>query len=360
MRRAVLSRYVLRLFLGRALLTVAGLSAILAVFDVLANADRVVGGGPGVLLPLLTYALLRLPSVASLIIPLGVLLAAMTTFAQLVTSSEAVAMRAAGISVYRLTGVAMLGAALIAVAHFWLANAVVPETAGRLRLWEERGFRGLPPLSTPRRAPTWFAVGHALVHVGHSSLDGHSLYDVTVVRRDADGRMTDFFSAAFGSYEDGLWLFRQVARPGLNGQASQDLSEMRVALPVTPRRFSALSGEPGEFSFAELWRLSNSPDVADRPAYFYDFWLQRKIAQPLGSLVMVLLAAPLALQLARRNRMLLTGFAAVFVGFLFFVAERLLLALGETGLLPATVAAWIPAAVFSILAAWVLLNLEGG
>lgn len=359
MRRAVLTRYVLRLFLGRAVLTILGLSAILVVFDVLANADRVVGSGPGVMLPLLTYAALRLPQVTSLIVPLAVLLAAMITYAQLVVSSESVAMRAAGVSVYRLAAAGMFGAALIGVGHFWLANAVVPETAARLRIWEERSFRGLPPLAAPRRAPTWFAAGQALVHVGHSSLDGRSLYDVTVVRRDGEGHVTDFFSAAFGNYEDGLWLFRQVRRPGLNGENSSEIPEIRVALPVTPRRFSALAGRPEELGFVDLWQLAHNPDLAERPSYFYTFWLQRKIAQPLGSLVMVLLAAPLALQMARRDRMLGTSFAVVFAGFLFFVAERLLLALGETGILPTAAAAWTPAAVFSILAAWVLLNLEG-
>lgn len=359
MRHALISRYLVRLVLGWAVLTIAGLSAILVLFDVLANADRVLGHGSGVMLPLLFYAGLRLPEVVSLVVPLAVLLATMAVFAQLVASSELIAMRAAGISIYRVAGAAMLGAGVVAVAHFWIAETVVPETAGRLRLWEERGFRGLPPMATPRHAPTWFAVGDSLVHVGHSSFDGQSLYDVTVVRRDGEGRLLNYFTAAFAHYGDGLWRFQQVHRPALNGEPARDIAELRLALPVTPRRFSALAGAPAELGFAELWRLAHSPDLADRPAYYYNFWLQRKIAQPLSSLVMVLLAVPLGLQLARRNRMLAASFAVIAAGFLFFVAERLLLALAETGVLPSAVAAWTPAAVFSILALWILLNLEG-
>lgn len=354
-----LTRYLLRSFLHRVLPVIAGLSAILLLFDVLANIDDVLAENTSIVLPLLVYAALRLPEVVSLVVPLATLLASMIVFAQFVSTQEMVAVRAAGVSIYRVAAALLLGAGLLSAAHFWFADAVLPHTSGRLQLWAARDYRGLPPRQAPRQAPTWFAVSDHLVKVDYSSLDGRRLYGVTVVQRDESGRMTDYFRAQRAFYQDRLWVFADVDRPPMAGREAQELEKLRLALPVTPKRFAALGGQLNALRAEELWQLASNPEASGRPTYVYSTWLHRKVAHPLGSLVMVLLAAPLGLQLARRNRMLLASFGVIFAGFLFFVAERLLLALGETGLLPVPMAVWTPGVVFSILAIWILISLEG-
>jgi len=354
-----LTRYVLRLYLGRAVLTTLALTALLLVFDVLASASDIIGKGAGVLLPVLAYAVLRAPEVLSLVMPLAALLAAMMACGQLVMTSEMIAARAAGISVHRLIAAMVLGAGLLAVAHLLFQDFVVQHTSARLRLWAERDYRGLPPEVAPQRAPTWFAAGNALVHVGGSSSDGRRLADVTVVRRDGEGGLADVFTADWAGFRNGFWQFHEVRRPASNGPGSgETMQRLDLVLPISPGRFSTLAESPAELGLRDLWTLRRNPESATRPASFYTFWLHRKLAHPAGSLVMVLIAAPLALQAARRNRMLLASFGVVFAGFLFFVSERVLASLGESGMLPAAVAAWTPGIVFASLGAWVVISLE--
>lgn len=353
-----LDRYLLRYFLGRALLIVAALTLILMLFDVLANADDVVSGSGRIVVPLLAYSGLRLPEIMSLVVPLSALLATLATYAAAVSSHEMVAIRAAGISIYRTTGALLVGAAVLAAGHLWFADTVLPATSSRLELWRAQDFEGLPPRRRPHRAPAWFSLGESLVEVGTSSLNGRRLQNVTLIRRD-DGRMTDYLRAETARYDGDLWVLENVRRVPVNGESLPHMGEMRLAMPVTPKRFAALGERPGSLSLGEIWRLARNEDLGGRPGHVYHTWFQRKLAHPLGALVMVLLAAPIGLQHARRNKMLLGSFAAIGVGFLFFVAERLLVALGETGMLPSAMAVWAPAVVFSMLAAWILLHYEG-
>ncbi len=354
-----LDRYLLRSFLVRAAAITGALAALLALFDVLANADDVVGGSGRIVVALLAYVGLRLPEILVLVLPLSALLATLATFATLVTTNEMVAVRAAGISIYRVTFALLTGAVVLAGVHIWFADTVLPATSSRLALWEARDYGGLPPRRRPSRAPAWFTVGDALVEVGASSLDGRNLRDITVIRRDPEGRMTAYIRAERARYLGDRWLLEQVHRVPVNGAARPDVPRMRLALPVTPARFAALGERPGALSLSEIARLARNPDLGGRPARVYHVWLQRKFAHAAGALVMVLLAAPLGLQHARRNRLMLGSVAAIGAGFLYFVAERLLLALGETGALPATMAVWAPAVVFSMLALWLLLRYEG-
>lgn len=354
-----LDRYLIRSFLGRAGLIVAGLTALLLLFDVLANADDVVAGSGRVIVPVLIYAGLRLPEVVVLVVPLSALVATMAVLAHWVSTHQLVALRAAGVSFYRIVAALLGGAVLLALAHFWFADTVLPSTSSRLELWRAQDFQGLPPRHVPRRAPAWFAVGDALVEVKESSLDGRELSGVTVVHRDDSGALRSYMRAKRAFYTGQVWLLEDVRRAPLRGQNAPDVRTFRLNLPVAPKRFAALGERPGALRLGEIGRLIADNDLGGRPTHVYRAWYQRKLAQPVGVLVMVLLAAPLGLQHARRNRMMLASFGVMFTGFLFFVAERLLVALGETGMLPVALAVWTPAALFSILAAWVLLHGEG-
>lgn len=353
----VFARYLLRRFLLATLGLLAGLTAVLTVFDLLANAGEVLAGATVPLPALAAYTALRVPQIVSLLLPLAVLLAALATLGRLAAGSELIAIRAAGVSGVRIAGTLLLGAAVVAAVHFWFAELVVPESAGRLRLWQARDYAGLPPAVSPRYAPTWFAAGQTIVHVEASSTDGTRLMQPTLIERDAGGRLVAFTTADLARYRDGRWILTGVRRPlAIEGETTP--TRLVLDLPLDPERFSVLAGGPEEVGLRQLAALAGSTEVGRRSPAYYAFWMNRKLAQPAASLVMVLIAVPLGLQLARRNRLLASALGALAAGFLFFIAERLLVPLGENGVLPAAMAAWAPVGAFGLLAFWNLLRRE--
>lgn len=353
-----LTLYVARLFLGRAALTVGGLSALVLLFDVLANADRVTGGGSGIFVPLILYAALRLPDVVSLIIPLAALLAAIITFGQLVSNHEMHALRASGVSLYRVALAILAGAAIVAAVHLVFAEVLRPATANRLHVWQSAQFSGLPPIETPREAPTWFAVDDAVAHVRASSLDGRTLDGVTVVHRDAEGRIVDLLQAEIARYVDGGWILENGTRTVADDGSRQDFRRLEIELAVTPASFSVLAADPDRIGIGQLWRLGRDSDRAGHPSHVYEFWVQRKLARPFGVLALVLLAAPMGMLVSRGAPFMLTALAIIGAGFLYFIAEQLLATLGEGGTLPTMLAAWAPATLFTLVGATALLHME--
>ena len=113
-------------------------------------------------------------------------------------------------------------------------------------------------------------------------------------------------------------------------------------------------------TLAKIWSFATSADVGVRPTYFYEAWLQKRFSLPVSSILMILLAAPVAHSLYRRDRGLAAGMAIGFgLGFLYFISDGLVMSLGETGAVPPVVAAWLPILVFaSVGGAW-LIRLEG-
>jgi lipopolysaccharide export system permease protein len=109
-----------------------------------------------------------------------------------------------------------------------------------------------------------------------------------------------------------------------------------------------------------LWVFAASTQLGVRPTYFYETWLQKRIALPVSSILMILLAAPVALSFGRRDRGVASGMAIGFgLGFLYFITEGLVLSLGESGAVPPFFAAWLPALLFASIGGLWLIRLEG-
>ena len=155
------ARYIGRQFLGRFALLLAGLSALVALLDLMAHGGAVVAGDGAAALG--RYLGLRLPLIVSKLIPFSVLVAALLTLVGLVRHRELVVLIGAGVSQFRLILAFLPAVAVIAGAHFWLDDGVAPTAVAELRDWGAGGH------SSGNRvrdgAATWVREGNDVVRV---------------------------------------------------------------------------------------------------------------------------------------------------------------------------------------------------
>ena len=84
--------------------------------------------------------------------------------------------------------------------------------------------------------------------------------------------------------------------------------------------------------------------------------LQKKIAYPLITFVMAVLAIPFALSAGKRSA--LTGVAtAIGIGLVYWMISGLFEAMGNFSQLPPTVAAWSPDLVFGFIGGYLILRM---
>ena len=120
------SRYVLRVFFVQMALLLISFTALLQVFDLLSNSVTVINHGDGTFSSLALYAVLRLPEIVSFLTPFVVLIATMMTLGRMERDNEILAFKASG-APYNAVLLSFLPAVLlVGVAHFLLADQVVP------------------------------------------------------------------------------------------------------------------------------------------------------------------------------------------------------------------------------------------
>jgi lipopolysaccharide export system permease protein len=359
----VLFRYLSAMLLKRtfaALLVLIGLLQIVDLFDATSEVlERGLGLGG-----IVKYELLRMPLMIEQILPVSVLIGALTCFTGLARNSEMAALRATGTTIYRIVAMLLPAAALVAVVHFLIADQITPRAQQAFTIW----WNSHPPVQAPtdqkpatKVKPVWFRTGSYLVYAEGASPDGRRLDKVRIYRRDPTGRMSERLvaqDAVFGV--DGRWR--------LDKAQELDVAPTSLSNTSRPQRVWDADLDPADvisvfwpeerISAGKALRAITGDRPADKSPAYYATRVQRALAEPLSAVVMLLLAAPAALAQQRNNQATLLLFSLA-AGLLFLAVDGVLTALGQTNVLPPLLGAWAGPALFAALAGAALVHLEG-
>jgi len=356
------SRYILRVFFTQFAMLLIAFSALMQLFDLLSNSIDVLQRSDGHLRGLALYAVLRLPEIVSFLIPFVVLLAALMTLGRLERDNEILAYKASG-APYNAVLLAFLPAVcVVALLHFALADQVVPRAIDAM---VKRDIYVDKPSKAADSPSLFIQDGKSVIEVSKVENYGAVLRKVKIYTRSDSGVISNFSEAAVVNYDikQHAWTLHDVWSTNIaqdRATISTHVAQEPWQTTLTPTEFSNLIELPQAMPLSKIWSFATSDEVGVRPTYFYEAWLQKRFAIPVSSILMILLAAPVAHSVYQRGRGLAGGMAIGFIlGFLYFVADGLVMSLGESGAVPPVVAAWMPILVFaSIGGAW-LIRLEG-
>lgn len=376
--------YAARSLLMHLAMTLTGFVAFLLLLDLMNRGDEVVERHGASVLALAKYAALRLPDLASFILPFAVLIASLLMLAKFARNNEIMALKASGLSFYHLLLSLVPAALLVGLLHFVISDQVVPRTTRILQEWDAVAQPATPangttastgapaspsanvPLSPPSpgagKSGDWIRDGDAYVQIEAVLAEGKELRGVTIFERQGHAVLNERVMAERAIFDDTGWRLLNVQRLSLaDGQdrKAERIAEMPWVTSLTPDHLADLTTDPATLSVAEVWRFVSHPEVGSRPVDFYETWLLRKIALPLVTIMMILLAAPVAQGLQRHGGLGAGLAVGIGLGFLYFVTDGLLMTLGEMGTISPMIAAWTPTALFAAIGISALLKIEG-
>ncbi|WP_309644358.1 LptF/LptG family permease [Phenylobacterium sp.] len=288
--------------------------------------------------------------------PLSVLAGGLFAFGQLAREQAVTAMRAAGVSTYRMLAMALPAAGAMMLVHFAAAELIAPRTDARLEAWWQASEPGTPADPAPRA----FRSGAEIVVAKAGDSAGRRLNEVSIYRRDAEGRLSERIAASHAIYADGAWRLQQprMVRFTADDALTSTAAELAWATRLRPADVRFLLS-PNQAPSAASARRALEGGGSERPDSYYAVRLQRAFAAPIGVLVMLLLAAPVALGNFRTREGAVLSVGALAGGLTFLVADGLLTALGEGASLSPLLAAWSAPVIFAALAGTVLVRMEG-
>jgi lipopolysaccharide export system permease protein len=349
----ILTWYLMRAYLVRFAALLLGLVIFLQTLDLLAEANSILAGGGAPIISLLRYVSLRAPALTETIAPLAGLLAALLTLVAMARNSEILAMRAAGRSVFSLIGGLVLCGLVLSAGLFVFKEYVEVPANGALQEWKDAGYKNEGHVD--RGEGSWLVEGDTYIRVAQVMREGTVLNDVRVFKQAADASIVDIIGVRLAIWENDHWTTFDVRRLG---GTSTDTAPPTWDSKLKPDQFLRFANHPDQLSMDALKEYVGTVALGSRPPYFYDTWLQQKIAGPLVLALMPLLAALAAFAHHRQGTPVMTIVWGVTFGFMFVVIDNILLAMGQFGSLPPLLAAWLPLALFATAGVWVLFTFE--
>lgn len=311
---------------------------------------------------LLAYlALLRTPTIAEQVLPFAVLGGAMFAFVGLSRRLELVIARSSGVSVWQFLAPPVAIVLLIGIVATTLYNPVSASLKQKASQIETRVFGRTTraDVDTSMWIRQRSEANQSILRAERSSDGGSRLSGVTAFVYEPKGRFVERVEAQRAYLEPGQWIMvdARVFAPGEDPQVSA-----RYVLPtgLTPEQVTQTFVHPASVSFWKLPEISRRTEAAGLDAAGYRMQYQTLMARPLLLIAMVLIAATVSLRFFRFGGIGQMVSGGVGAGFVLYVATKLTGDLGGAGLLSASIAAWSPAIVGSMLGTLVLLHQEDG
>lgn len=352
-------RYVLVRFLAASGLLLVLLIVTFIVLDYVEFVDDFLDRGATQADVFSTYYLHYIPEIIRLVSPLAVFLGAIYTTARLAQSMQLAALRSAGVSVWRyarpflLVGVVLTGALL--AFNGW----VVPRANIVVHAFQNEYYREAPEERSGSEIVRQLAPD-AVLSVGYMDKEDGRAFRVTALRLDtASGGVPVGVLERIDSPEmewvDSLqtWRMRTVSIRSFSSDGAERVrttAQLDTAFSLLPRDLAQSDRDaermtlPEAAAYVESLERSGVRELG-RPTVS----LHGRLAYPLANLILIALAVPLA---ARRRK---GGQAAQLalglgVAFVYLAMQKTFEPLGYVGDVPPVAAAWIPHAVFAVLA----------
>jgi LPS export ABC transporter permease LptG/LPS export ABC transporter permease LptF len=362
----ILDEYVVREFLSMFVMVLSGFVLLMLVFtffdlvgDIIRNHIKLTIVG--------AYLVNLTPDMLYQIAPLAVLIAVLVTFGVLSRNSEITAMKATGISLYRLVVPIVSIAAILSIALFLFDQYYLPQ-ANRRQEALRNIIKGRPPQTVLHPEHNWIfgepRTGEPgrIFYYEFYDPDHKEFANLSVFEFDPSTFSLTRRIVASRVYWDGnndIWRFQNGWVRDMDGAETTGYKEFKQLtfseIHEDPAYFTKENRQSQEMNFGQLRDYINDLRQSGFDTMRLRVALWHKLAYPFIAIVMAMLAIPFALSMGRRGS--LTAIAvAIGVALTYWVVDGLFGAMGNVNYLPAALAAWSSDVLFALVGGYLLLR----
>ena len=348
----ILDRYLLRKYLAIAAFTMASFLAVFSVVNFFEQIDNIYRNHRPISL-LLSYIWFRFPEFIHLGLPVAALPATLLTFGLLTKSNEMTAMKACGVSLYRIVLPAVVMGLLLGFLGFQIQERVLPKST---RLADEAWAR--LTTSSDQPAPVNFRpwtinrTRDRIFHYGYFDSQRAAWTRMSVI--DIDPAAWSIRRRVYADRAtlrgDDVRMENGWLREFAAGAESRFEKFKTMDLPFAKDRelFYKRNKSPGQMTVAELDNYIEDVGKLGIDTRRLRVEAGKKLAFPLVAVVMTFLGLPFAFIMGKRGALVGVGIS-LGIAIAYWVLIGVFISLGNVGYLSVFLAAWGPNLLFGFL-----------
>lgn len=357
----IIDRYIMRKFLsifGFVFVSALSVSAIVSFFD---RIDSVYEHNKPLSL-LFAFIWYKIPESVQYIFPVTALIAALLSLGLLTKFNEITAMKACGISLYRVFIPVLVLSSLISLGSFYVQENILPESNKKAeQIWSE--IQDMPARSFGRVDRRWLMgkTRDRIYHYRYFDRNASVFSQISIFEIDPVFWSLEKRTFSEKGYLEGkeLTLFGAWTREFDGSRVIGFEEENVMTLPQTEEKnyFLKEGEEPDQMSYKELKEYIGQLENKGFESLKFKVDLNFKLTFPLASLIMALLGIPFAFSMGKRGTLVGIGLSVV-IAIVFWGATATFRSLGYVNYLSPFLAAWGPSFIFGAVGMYLISTLK--
>lgn len=357
----ILDRYVLKEFTKLFCLIVLSLICLYLIVDFFERI-RMFLSNHATLYQMLSYFSFTIPTILSQMIPVGILLSSLLTFSILSKHSEITAMKANGISLYRIALPVVIISVAVSGLSFLLNEFITPYTNQKAKYIKLIEVQKREKLGSFKNNQIWYRGQNGIYNFSMFDPETGTLRGIRISYLDKDMNLTMRIDAREAQWKDKQWTFYDLLITTFPKDGFPYLSFREssiIDLPEEPSDFMIVQKDADEMGYWDLKRFIHKiqSDGYDATRYLAD--MQGKIAFPFVCVILSILGLSFSLlRQERRGGIAQSIGAGIVIGFSYWIVFAFTLSLGRSGTMPPLLAAWTANILFGIAALALLVRIK--
>ncbi|SHI51223.1 lipopolysaccharide export system permease protein [Malonomonas rubra DSM 5091] len=356
----ILNRFLLAHFLRILSLSGAAFVGIYLLIDFFENVSDFIDH-KAVATDYFSYLFNSIPFIFVQILPLAILMSVVLTLGTLGRTNEVTAMRACGVSLWRIVRPLMMLALCLSIFQMALNEFVVPFNTKMLNDLKEIKLKG-KQLSL-KRNELWYRDKNRIINIRVADPVNNNLHGVTIFIMDDSPKIVQRQEIQKLEYRDGRWstpFLTEWQFDTAYGDLKKvaELKNQQVDINREPNDFTRQAQQNNSLTFRELWQTVGKLDSEGIDSTHHRVEMHSRLAAPFTCLIMAFLGVPFALQRGRNSNIALGIGLSLSIGVVYFILQSLVTAFGYSGALPPILSAWAPNIIFLMVGVWMLLSVK--
>ncbi len=354
----ILWKYLIKSFLQVFYLALGGFIIIYLVIDLFEKIDNLLEAhvtASGVLV----YFACRIPVILVEGIPMAILIAAIISLGILGKNNELVALKASGINLLRCIFPILMVALVLSTVDFFFNQTIVPFCIKKANtIWQKKSKKGGQSTAVAQ-GRIWCRSENVILNADYFDKRNNLLKKVTLFVFSPQFDLVRRLDAREALWSGEDWIFIKGLdqwKKSDNSWVVTPFNARILPIEVNPVSFAAVERLPDEMTFLELYNYIKRLEGEGYDTTYYRLKLHTKLSFPATGVILALLGISIAFLLGRHSSIPLGVAMATALAFVYLVIFQFSISLGESGVLPSLVAAWIGNVMFSMVGCLLLLK----
>ena len=305
-----------------------------------------------------SYFLFKLPLFVTQAVPAAALAGSLLSLGMLSRHKELQALKACGVSAWQMAAPLLLVAGVLSLGGWVWNENVVPYAFHKSRHINTVEIKGKAFKGLFQTRGFWYHGAKSFYHINHFDSRRNIISGLTIYTLGENFQVQAVTKIAQASWQDEKWHFEGVQESKLERGDPHHALPLSLLLTEKPEDFSLVAMKAEEFSSQALRAYIADLQQKGLDTTEYQVDLKLKGAIPFAAFVMTLLGAALAIPGAKQLTVPTALGSALLVGFGYWVFLAFTVSLGNGGILPPTLSAWLANGTLGLVGVYFLLGID--